>query len=194
MEQPVPRSQSLYLLHGERRPPPHGAVVRTHALYVKSVAVALGRELSRSANVAYPHAVVVQACRYHYLRVCRVSLLHVSVEQSQGTVGVAAYWVEPLHALLQRISAVVAPVPPPPFPVAAAIFLYMAAQEVIAVKIAVAVIHQRAPFAREHHIVFYEPVMAVVWVVEVEAERDKMWAARCQRVFNWGISKFLKTN
>ena len=168
VEQPVPRPQRLYFLHGEWWSPAHSPVVSPYTFYIIAVAVAVGRELARPANVANLHAVVVQACGNHNFRMCRVSFLHVSVQQCQGTVGIAAYRVEAFHALLQRISALVAPVPPWPLPVVLAILLYVAAQEVVAVKVAVAVFHQRAPSAREHHVVLYEPVMAVVRVVEEE--------------------------
>ena len=189
MEQPVLCPQRLNLLHREGWSPAHSPVVCPYTFYIIAVAVAIGRELTNPTNVANLHAVVVQTCGNHHFRMCRVSFPHVAVQQCQGTVGIAADRVEAFHAFLQRISAVVAPVPPWPLPVVLSKPLYVAAQEVVAAKDAVAVFHQRAPSAREHHIVLNEPVMAVVRVVEEETQRDEVRAAWNQRVLNRGIAQ-----
>ena len=70
MEQPVLCPQRLNLLHREGWSPAHSPVVSPYTFYIIAVAVAIWRELPRSANVANLHAVVVQACGNHHFFVC----------------------------------------------------------------------------------------------------------------------------
>ena len=133
MEQPVLCPQRLNLLHREGWSPAHSPVVCPYTFYIIAVAVAIGRELTHPTNVANLHAVVVQTCGNHHFRMCRVSFLHVAVQQSQGTVGIAAYRIEAFHTFLQSISTVIAPVSPWPILIAFTILFYMAAQEVVIV-------------------------------------------------------------
>ena len=133
IEQPVLCPQRLNLLHREGWSPAHSPVVCPYTFYIIAVAVAIGRELTHPTNVANLHAVVVQTCGNHHFRMCRVSFLHVAVQQSQGTVGIAAYRIEAFHTFLQSISTVIAPVPPWPILIAFTILFYMAAQEAVIV-------------------------------------------------------------